>query len=78
MRFVGEVSGRPSVLEGTIRGMIAEARSYIERGAYGIDLLGYRYTGDANALNQAIVAGVNAPVTIAGDIDSFERLDEVR
>lgn len=78
MPFVGEVTGRPSVLEGTIEGMIAEARSYIERGAYGIDLLGYRYTGDANALNQAIVAGVNAPVCIAGSIDSFERLDEVR
>ena len=78
MPFVGEVTGRPSVLEGTIEGMIAEARSYIERGAYGIDLLGYRYTGDANALNRAIVAGVDAPVCIAGSIDSFERLDEVR
>ena len=78
MPFVGEVTGRPSVLEGTIEGMIAEARSYIERGAYGIDLLGYRFTGDAIALNEAFVAGVDAPVCIAGSIDSYARLDEVR
>jgi len=77
MPFVGEVTGRPSVLEGTIEGMVAEARGYIERGAYGIDLLGYRFTGDAIALNQALVAGVDAPVCIAGSIDSFARLDEV-
>lgn len=78
MPFVGEVTGRPSVLEGTIEGMIAEARSYIDRGAYGIDLLGYRFTGDAIALNEAFVAGVDAPVCIAGSIDSYARLDEVR
>lgn len=78
MPFVGEVTGRPSVLEGTIEGMIAEARSFIERGAYGIDLLGYRFTGDAIALNEAFVAGVDAPVCIAGSIDSYARLDEVR
>ena len=29
-------------------------------------------------MNRAIVAGVDAPVCIAGSIDSFERLDEVR
>jgi hypothetical protein len=78
MPFVGEVTGRPSVLNGTIDGMIAEARRYIERGAAGIDLLGYRYRGDAVALNKALVAGVDAPVCLAGSIDSWERLDEVR
>lgn len=78
MPFVGDVTGRPSVLEGTIEGMIAEARDYIAHGAYGIDLLGYRYTGDAVALNNALVAGVDAPVCIAGSIDSYARLDEVK
>lgn len=78
MPFVGKVTGRPSVLEGTVEGMIDEARDYIERGAYGIDLLGYRFTGDAIALNEALVAGVDAPVCLAGSIDSYERLDEVR
>ena len=46
-------------------------------GAYGIDLLGYRYTGDAVALNWAIMQGVPAPVCLAGSIDSYQRLDEV-
>jgi len=78
MPFVGTVSGRPSVLEGTIDGMIAEALHYIERGASGIDLLGYRFTGDAFALNRAIVESVPAPVCLAGSIDSFKRLDEVK
>lgn len=78
MPFVGTITGRPSVLEGTIEGMIAEARSYIAKGAYGIDLLGYRYTGDAVALNAAFVRGVDAPVCLAGSIDSFQRLDEVK
>lgn len=78
MPFVGTITGRPSVLEGTIEGMIDEARSYIAKGAYGIDLLGYRYTGDAVALNDAFVKGVDAPVCLAGSIDSFKRLDEVK
>lgn len=78
MPFVGRITGRPSVLEGTIDDMIAEARACIAKGAYGIDLLGYRYTGDAVALNAAMVKGVDAPICLAGSIDSFERLDEVK
>lgn len=78
MPFVGRVSGRPSVLEGDIDEMIAEARSYIAKGAYGIDLLGYRYTGDAALLSREMVRQVPAPVCIAGSIDSYERLDEVK
>lgn len=78
MPFVGHITGRPSVLEGTIEGMIAEARACIAKGAYGIDLLGYRYTGDAVSLNAAFVRGVDAPVCLAGSIDSFQRLDEVK
>ncbi|NLT09985.1 MAG: hypothetical protein GXY08_10835 [Ruminococcus sp.] len=78
MPFVGEVYGRPSVLEGTIDGMISEANEYISKGAYGIDLLGYRYTGDAVELNRRFVAEVDAPVCIAGSVNSFERLDELK
>lgn len=76
--FVGEVTGRPSVLGGTIDGMIAEANSLVGRGVYGFDLLGYRFTGDAAELNRRFASEVGAPVVIAGSIDSFERIDEVR
>lgn len=77
MPFVGRITGRPSVLEGSIDDMVAEAKSYIEKGAYGIDLLGYRYTEDAFELNKRIVEEVNAPICIAGSVDSFKRLDEI-
>lgn len=78
MPFVGQITGRPSVLHGTPAGMIREAESYLAKGVDGIDLLGYRYTGDAAALNRALVAAVNAPVCLAGSVNSFVRLDEVK
>ena len=76
--FVGEVTGRPSLLEGNIDDMIDEAIKIIEKGVYGIDLLGYRYTGNAALLIQKFVSRVNAPICIAGNIDSFKKLDEVK
>ena len=78
MPFVGKITGRPSVLEGTIEDMIREANEYIAKGVYGIDLLGYRYTGNPFVLNRELVARVNAPVCIAGSINSYERLDEIK
>lgn len=78
MPFVGKIKERPSVLEGSIDEMIAEAKEYIAKGVSGIDLLGYRYTGDAVVLNKRFVEEVDAPVCIAGSINSFERLDEVK
>ncbi len=78
MPFVGEITGRPSILKGSIEGMIKEANSYLEKGVYGFDLLGYRYVGDAYTLNKEFVSKVNAPVCIAGSINSYQRLDEVK
>ena len=76
--FVGHVSGRPSILEGTVEEMIAQAGTYLEKGAYGIDLLGYRHAENPAALNRAFVSSVSAPVCLAGSINSYERLDEVK
>lgn len=78
MPFVGQVSGRPSILEGTIEEMVDEANQYLKKGVYGFDLLGYRYTGDSEDLNIKFVSQVNAPVCIAGSINSYKRLDEVK
>lgn len=77
MPFVGRVEGRPSVLSGSIDEIVEEAQDYVRKGAYGIDLLGYRYTGDALQLNRELVSRVEAPVCLAGSIDSYERLQEV-
>ena len=78
MPFVGKVSGRPSILEGTLDEMLDEAHRCLDNGVYGLDLLGYRYTGDAAALNKNFVAGVKAPVCIAGSVNDFARLDELK
>lgn len=79
MPFVGELSGRPSVLNGTIQGMIDEANNLIDtKGLDGFDLLGYRYTGDAVKLNAEFVKNVRGDVCLAGSVSSFQRLDEVK
>ena len=78
MPFVGNVTNRPSILEGTIEGMINQANCYIEKGIYGFDLLGYRYAGNQGALIEEFISQVDAPVCVAGSIDSYEKLDEVQ
>lgn len=78
MPFVGTIDGRPSVLTGTIEEIIGEAKNVLANGAYGIDLLGYRYTGNPVELNKRFVESVQAPVCLAGSIDSFVRIDEVK
>lgn len=79
MPFVGELSGRPSVLNGTIQGMIDEANNLVDtKGIQGFDLLGYRYTGDAVKLNAEFVKNVRGDVCLAGSVASFQRLDEVK
>ena len=78
MPFVGKITGRPSVLEGNVEEMLEEAKKYIQKGVYGFDLLGYRYEGDAAKLNKDFVSRVDVPVCIAGSIDSYERLDEIK
>ena len=78
MPFVGEITERPSILEGKIEDIVTEAKNYISKGAYGIDLLGYRYTGDAVKLNEELVKNIKAPVCIAGSVNSYQRLDELK
>lgn len=78
MPFIGKVTGRPSILEGTIDEMIEEANQYLDKGVYGFDLLGYRYTGNPVELNKKFVSKVNAPVCLAGSVNSYQRLDEVK
>ena len=71
MPFVGGLQGRPTVLTGQIEDIITEAQEYAAKGVYGINLLGYRYVGDANRLNAELVRNVSIPVCLAGSINSF-------
>ena len=78
MPFVGKVTERPSILAGEIDEIIKEGNEYLKKGVYGLDLLGYRYTGNAVELNERFVLEVNAPVCIAGSVNGYERLDELK
>ena len=78
MPFVGEITGRPSILQGTAEGMVKEAKAYLEKGADGFDLLAYRFTGDPEKLAAEFVKSVPAPVCIAGSIQSYARLDKMK
>ena len=78
MPFVGDIEGRPSVLKGSIRDIIEEAREVVRNGAFGVDLLGYRYVDEAKELIVNIINKTEAPVCVAGSIDGYERLDEMK
>lgn len=74
MPFVGEIVGRPSILQGSIEEMVAEAERLRGMGVSGIDLLGYRYNADAELLIREMVGRSDMPICVAGSIDSYERL----
>lgn len=78
MPFVGDVSEHPSILEGSIDKMVADAKDYITKGAFGIDLLAYRYTGDQALLIKEIISKVDAPICIAGSINDYQKLSVVK
>ena len=76
--FPGHVHSHPSILEGTIEEIVQHTRSMEAKGVDGMDLLTYRYTGDAPALLTEVVKSTRVPVVSAGSIDSYDRIAEVR
>jgi hypothetical protein len=77
--FPGEIVGHPSRLVGGIEAIADSARDLAARdGVYGLDLLAYRFTGDAPALIRAVRrAAGEKPVIVAGSIDCNERITAV-
>jgi len=76
--FPGHVHSHPSILDGTIAEIVQHARDMEAKGVDGMDLLTYRYTGDAPKLLQEVVKATGVPLVSAGSIDSFDRIAEVR
>ena len=73
--FVGKVTQSPSILEGSCDFMLEQAREFQKKGAYGVDLLGYRYMeGDASILSAAFIKASGIPTVLAGSIGSEERM----
>jgi len=75
--FPGRVHGHPSLLDGTLDEIVAHARQLEALGAHGMDLLTYRYTGDAPRLLREVVNATSVPIVSAGSIASYERILEV-
>ena len=77
--FVGKVSQTPSILEGTVEEMLAQEAAFADKGIYGTDLLGYRYTGEnVDEFCADFVKGAKHPVCLAGSIGSEERIEKVK
>lgn len=75
--FPGHVYDHPSILDGEIDEIVKHAQFLESQGVQGLDLLSYRYVGDAPALLRAVVAGTTIPIVSAGSIESYKRLSEV-
>lgn len=75
--FPGHVYGHPSILDGTIEEIVNHACFLESKGLQGMDLLTYRYVGDAATLLAEVVEATSVPIVSAGSIDSYERIVEV-
>ena len=75
--FPGHIYGHPSILDGTIEEIVNHARFLESKGVQGMDLLSYRYTGDAPQLLREVVKATSLPIVSAGSIESYKRLAEV-
>lgn len=75
--FPGHVHSHPSVLDGTMADIVSHACELEGHGAHGLDLLTYRYNGDASNLLTQVVEATKIPVVSAGSIASFDRISQV-
>ena len=75
--FPGHVHSHPSILDGEIDEIVAHASELEGYGVHGLDLLTYRYNGEAARLLKQVVESTNVPIVSAGSIASFERINEV-
>ena len=74
--FAGRTVGHPTVLEGTMEEIVADARRIAAMpGVHGIDLLAYRFAGEGDPaeLMRRVVEAVDVPVIAAGSIDRAVR-----
>ena len=75
--FPGHVHSHPSILDGTVDDIVAHACKLEGYGVHGLDLLTYRYDGEASRLLKQVVEATKIPIVSAGSIASFERINEV-
>lgn len=75
--FPGHVHSHPSILDGEIAEIVAHACELEAYGVQGLDLLTYRYNGEATYLLKQVVEATHVPIVSAGSIATFDRINEV-
>ena len=75
--YIGEVVGHPCLLKGKVEEIADQGVQFEKLGADGINLLLFRYEGDADRLLDEVAMKVRIPLVIAGNIDSYERIKPI-
>ena len=75
--FVGQVSGSPSILEGTPEEIAAQGKELEAKGVAGFDILAYRHVNAPEAVAKELIQAVKVPVVVAGSINGKERMQFV-
>jgi imidazole glycerol phosphate synthase subunit HisF len=78
MPYIGEVVGHPCVLRGKIEEIVGDAKRVERLGVSGINLLAYRYHGNAENLLESVKKAVDIPIIVAGGIDCFQRIKKIK
>lgn len=76
--YIGKVIGHPCVLEGSVNEIVNNGVEFEEMGIHGINLLLYRYIGDVNLLLDRTIETLKIPLIVAGSIDNFEKIDQMK
>ena len=76
--YIGKVIGHPCVLEGSVNEIVNNGVEFERMGIHGINLLLYRYTGDVNLLLDRAIETLKIPLIVAGSIDNFEKIDQMK
>jgi 4-hydroxythreonine-4-phosphate dehydrogenase len=77
--FPGRIDSHPSVLNGPIEAIVESSRRLaIIPGVHGLDLLAYRFVGDAPRLIREVRQAADPkPIVVAGSIDRRERIEAI-
>jgi len=76
--YIGKVIGHPCIIEGSVDEIVNNGVEFEKMGVHGINLLLYRYNGNVNLLLDKAVKTLKIPLIIAGSIDDFEKIDQMK
>lgn len=76
--YIGKIVDHPCLLRGTINEIVDDAKKVEKMGLPGINLLAYRYDGDAEKLMVSVQKAVKIPLIVAGSINSYERVRKMK